>query len=114
MNLLKIAFLVIIAASIALLLSNQAAALDHPWDDRPTDTTTTTSDVVNGSPDVDGDDGDADEPEDQDYLGVRYWLRWIFGGIESYLIGQKVQQAESKPERGSKHISGKVLKPNFR
>ena len=94
MNLLKIAFVVIIAASLALLLSNHAAALDHPWDDRPTDTSTTCSNNVDGHPTVTDNSDDTDEV-DQLYVKVQFWFHWVFGGVDAYIIGQKVQQAES-------------------
>ncbi len=116
MNLLKITFLVIITASVALLLSSQATALDHPWDDRPTDTTTASnsSENIGNDPDDIGNVDDSDSGDDVFMFRIRFWAYWLFAGIDSYVIGQQVHQVSPKPERGSKYLSGKVAKPDYR
>jgi hypothetical protein len=111
MNLLKVTFLVVVAASLALLLSNHAIALDHPWDDGPADTTVASSASVDGGPNVGSDTSPDNDPI---YVRVPFWLHWFFGGFDTYIIGQKVQQAGNQSDGGSKHISGKVLKPKLR
>jgi hypothetical protein len=47
MNLLKVLVLIFCAASLAVLLPNKAAAVDHPWDDRSLDSSHVTGEQIN-------------------------------------------------------------------
>ncbi len=95
MNLLKLLTLVVFTASISLLLPTSAQAVDHPWDDRPTDTTTVGYKPQNGST-------DGPKPNTPIITRIIEWTRLFFLEVRSVFLGNSVKSdLTANPPQGS-------------
>lgn len=86
MNLLKLTFILVLAASATLLLTQSAHAIDHPWDDRQDDTTTLAHSSTIG--------GNNPEPVPSRPIleRVQKWFRSFYFEIKRYVIGAVEQR----------------------
>jgi len=94
MNLLKLLTVVVFAASIFLLLPAAAQAVDHPWDDRPTDTTTVGWKPESGATDT-------PRPNTPVITRIFEWTRFFILEVKSVFIGGERNDTSVKPTTGS-------------
>ncbi len=95
MNLLKLLTLLVFTASISLLLPKAAQAVDHPWDDRPTDTTTVGYKPQNGST-------DGPSPNAPIITRIIEWTRTFFLEVRSVFLGNNAKsELTVNPPKGS-------------
>ena len=102
MNLLKLLFVVVLTASLTVILSNSAHAVDHPWDDRPTDTTTVGNRPESGS-------STNPVPTVPVISRIIEWTRLMFLEIKGIFVGPPqpaITVVPDKPEKnhGTKRI----------
>ncbi len=100
-NLLRLLTVVVVTASIFLLLPSQLRAVDHPWDDRPGDSTSlgTKNPIANNPP----------KPRVPTITRIIDTIRGLIGDLRAVLIDGKdkieVPDQNGDPPRKSTRFS---------
>ncbi|MCK4858107.1 MAG: hypothetical protein KAT58_09080 [candidate division Zixibacteria bacterium] len=101
MKVLRISFLVLLAAFLSLLLSGTVTANDHPWDDCQADSTETTG--------IQGSTSDEDSVPDEE----RYIIKaknWIIKFLTDFFASGTEQEVDREDEGDSTvRVKSKVV-----